>query len=225
MTRKEILAAAEKCVCGDREQDYGIPENSFRLIAEFWHTYLSAKCVAAGVHVQLEPEDVAAMMALLKIARVSVNPEHVDSWIDGAGYMACGGELATLGEKGLRINRGGPGMTREEIAIKSCEDRIKHLKSAPPHHYGKRQRERAIELEKVKIKALRPVSREQVEKVWRGEWEEERFAGELEGWQHRECGRHSTEKSMWCPKCGKAMTDEAVEMVMERLEILYANIE
>ena len=71
------------------------------------------------------------------------------------------------------------------------------------------------------IKALRPVSREQVEKVWRGEWEEERFAGELEGWQHRECGRHSTEKSMWCPKCGKAMTDKAVEMVMERLEALH----
>ena len=53
-------------------------------------------------------------------------------------------------------------MTREEAAIKSCEDRIKHLKSAPTHHYGKRQRERAIELEKVKIKALRPVSWEQV---------------------------------------------------------------
>ena len=53
-------------------------------------------------------------------------------------------------------------MTREEAAIKSCEDRIKHLKSAPTHHYGKRQRERAIELEKVKINALRPVSREQV---------------------------------------------------------------
>lgn len=99
MTRKEILAAAEKCVCGDREQDYGNPENSFRLIAEFWHTYLSAKCVAAGVHVQLDPEDVAAMMALLKIARASANPEHIDSWIDGAGYMACGGELATLGGK------------------------------------------------------------------------------------------------------------------------------
>lgn len=59
-------------------------------------------------------------------------------------------------------------MTREEAAIKSCEDRIKHLKSAPTHHYGKRQRERAIELEKVKIKALRPVSREKVEKVFPG---------------------------------------------------------
>ena len=34
MTRKEILAAAEKGVCGDREPDYGIPENNFRLIAE-----------------------------------------------------------------------------------------------------------------------------------------------------------------------------------------------
>lgn len=70
------------------------------------------------------------------------------------------------------------------------------------------------------LDAIHPITREQVEKVWRGEWEEERFAGELEGWQHRECGRHSTEKSMWCPKCGKAMTDKAVDMVMERLEAL-----
>lgn len=29
-------------------------------------------------------------------------------------------------------------MTREEAAIKSCEDRLKHLESAPTHHYGKR---------------------------------------------------------------------------------------
>lgn len=71
------------------------------------------------------------------------------------------------------------------------------------------------------ISALKGPTREQVEKVWRGEWEEERFAGELEGWQHRECGRHSTEKTKWCPKCGKAMTDKAVDMVMERLEALY----
>ena len=71
------------------------------------------------------------------------------------------------------------------------------------------------------ISALRPITREQVEKVWGGEWEEERFAGEHEGWQHRECGRHSTEKTKWCPKCGKAMTDEAAQMVMERLEALY----
>ena len=69
-------------------------------------------------------------------------------------------------------------------------------------------------------KTMDKISRERVEKVWRGEWEEERFAGELEGWQHTECGRHSTEKSNWCPKCGKAMTDEAVDLIMQRLEAL-----
>lgn len=53
-------------------------------------------------------------------------------------------------------------MTLQEAAIKSCEDRIKHLESTPIHHYGKRQRERAIELERVKIAALRPITREQV---------------------------------------------------------------
>ena len=64
------------------------------------------------------------------------------------------------------------------------------------------------------------ISREWVKKVCSGEWEEERFAGELEGWQHTECGRHSTEKSEWCPTCGKAMSEEAVELVMQRLEAL-----
>ena len=35
-------------------------------------------------------------MALLKIARASSNQNHIDSWIDCCGYMACGGELAML---------------------------------------------------------------------------------------------------------------------------------
>lgn len=97
-------------------------------------------------------------------------------------------------------------MTREEA--------IKHLK-AIKRYFVFPEIDKALDLA---ISALRPISREQVEKVWKGEWEEERFAGELEGWQHRECGRHSTEKSTWCPNCGKAMTDEAVDIVMERLE-------
>ena len=111
-------------------------------------------------------------------------------------------------------------MTREEAAIKSCEDRIKHLESAPPHHYGKRQRERAIELEKVKIKALRPVSREQVEKVWRGEWECVPRLGVYD-MACSKCGYSPGIRfysSEFCPKCGAPMTDEAVEMVMEKLK-------
>ena len=119
-------------------------------------------------------------------------------------------------------------MTREEAAIKSCEDRIKHLESAPPHHYGKRQRERAIELEKVKIKALRPVSREQVEKVFPGcpyckpdsEGYVQKFGaysilnGELK------TGHCKPQKISFCPHCSRPLTDEAVEMVMKRMEVL-----
>lgn len=71
---------------------------------------------------------------------------------------------------------------------------------------------------------LRSVSREQVEKVWKGEWETVMSPyGEIEGWFHTECGRKSPEKSDWCPECGKAMTGEAVQMVIERLEALTSS--
>lgn len=116
-------------------------------------------------------------------------------------------------------------MTREEAAIKSCEDRIKHLERAPTHHYGKRQRERAIELEKVKIKALRPVSREQVERM-RGEWMFPIFGDQQDANDPRcqcsKCGSIETPlaRHRFCPACGAPMTDEAVDMVMKRWEAL-----
>lgn len=94
MTRKEILAAAEACVCGQREEDYGSPEDNFRTIAELWQAYIKARCVGAGASVDMMPEDVACMMALLKIARIASGRGTNDCWIDLAGYAACGGELA-----------------------------------------------------------------------------------------------------------------------------------
>ena len=93
MTRKDVLAAAEKCVCGDREQDYGRVEDNFKTIARFWEIYLENKCLGAPADIEILPEDVAAMMALLKIARITSGNIHPDNWIDGCGYLACGGEL------------------------------------------------------------------------------------------------------------------------------------
>lgn len=84
MKRKEVLEAALRCVCGDREQDYGSPENNFKKIAEFWSTYLGYK---------IEATDVAAMLGLLKIARIASGNAKDDNWVDLAGYAACGGEL------------------------------------------------------------------------------------------------------------------------------------
>ena len=78
--------------------------------------------------------------------------------------------------------------------------------------------------QKEAVKVLRPVSREQVEKVWRGEWMFPIFAGQKDvndpRCQCSECGSIETPlaRHLFCPACGAAMTDEAVEMVMERLE-------
>lgn len=96
MTRKEILEAAEKCICGQREEDYGTPENSFGLIAELW-TPIIRSCMPPDSDICVLPEHVALMMALLKVARLIANPGHGDGWVDLAGYAACGGELGTGG--------------------------------------------------------------------------------------------------------------------------------
>lgn len=57
------------------------------------------------------------------------------------------------------------------------------------------------------LSALRPVSREQVEKVWNG----------CEYCMNDSC---SLLNYKFCPMCGRPLTDEAVEMVMERMEAL-----
>ena len=69
-------------------------------------------------------------------------------------------------------------------------------------------------------RALRPVSREQVEKVWRSHWNESTSMG---GFVYcSRCGYSALEANNYtfCPKCGSPFTDEAVQMVMERLEAL-----
>lgn len=85
MTRKECLDAAAKAVLTDRAREYGHPEDSFGLIAALWSRYTERDISSA---------DVAAMMILLKLARIEGNPRHADSWVDIAGYAACGAECA-----------------------------------------------------------------------------------------------------------------------------------
>lgn len=86
-TRKTILDAAEKCVCHDRQDTHGRPEDSFGAIASLWTAYL-------GTGQEIDPVDVANMMVLLKIGRARENPKHTDNWVDMAGYAACAGEIA-----------------------------------------------------------------------------------------------------------------------------------
>lgn len=91
MTRKEILAEAEKCVCSDRNLQYGEPEDNFSDVAKLWSAYLDT---------DLGSEDIAIMMCLFKIARLKGSCyESKDSWVDLIGYAACGGEIAARSEE------------------------------------------------------------------------------------------------------------------------------
>lgn len=97
VTRHSILATADSTVNGARAEVYGGPEDSFKLIASFWEPYIAAKCVGQDVSVCINPEDVAVLMSLMKVARLAASPNHEDSWVDLAGYAACGAELACRG--------------------------------------------------------------------------------------------------------------------------------
>lgn len=90
MTREDVLNDAKECVCKNREDDYGSPEDNFQTIANLWTAYLDYSISA---------KDVAVMMALLKIARIKTGTFKADSWIDLAGYAACGGEIASRVEQ------------------------------------------------------------------------------------------------------------------------------
>ena len=92
MTRKDILQIAEKMVNGDRQDDYGKPERNFERIAMLWTHYLGPDRLQVGI----SPVDVAAMLALLKIARIASGHGKRDNWEDLAGYAACGGEIQAM---------------------------------------------------------------------------------------------------------------------------------
>ena len=90
-TRKQVLDTAATCVLQDRAAAYGAVEDNFNKIAYLWKSYLVGK---HGNDINLRAEDVACMMILMKVARLEGNPTHMDSWVDIAGYAACGAEGA-----------------------------------------------------------------------------------------------------------------------------------
>ena len=84
-SRTDALKTAEGLINGDRNNQYGPPTQDFHRTAGLWTIYLDGKST-------IEAYDVAAMMALLKISRLTWKPENEDSWIDLVGYAACGYE-------------------------------------------------------------------------------------------------------------------------------------
>ena len=118
-------------------------------------------------------------------------------------------------------------MTREE-AIVNLEKLIALFHTASEQSkmvdYSK-----IIETLEFAATALRPVSRERVEKVWPGcpycKEDGEGYVKKFGAYsiQNGELatGHCKPKKIKFCPHCSRPLTDEAVEMVMERLEALH----
>ena len=130
-------------------------------------------------------------------------------------------------------------MTREEASVLL---KMMFAFWANTHERTNVEMEMALNLA---LTALRPVSWEQVEKVWRGEWvKRHKHRGGFRhvkgfddmGEQHEvtiderceyddlycsKCGKQSPDNFLnFCGYCGAPMTDEAVQMVMERMETI-----
>ena len=102
-------------------------------------------------------------------------------------------------------------MTREE----AIERIVDHMEV---HHIGEYPHVKLAEALGMALSALRPVSREQVEKVWRGEWVKCKHA------DYYVCNKCSTVSKAgedeFCKSCGAPMTDEAVEIRLKEMEML-----
>lgn len=86
MNRRECLDAADDCVMRDRQAAYDTPERNFERIATIWSVIFGHPIASSQV---------ALALAGVKVARLSGNLAHADSWVDLAGYAACGAEVAT----------------------------------------------------------------------------------------------------------------------------------
>lgn len=105
-------------------------------------------------------------------------------------------------------------MTREE-AIEELERLLRHWDLIDEGIYDLSEHDQdAVEFA---ISALRPVSREQVEKVWRG-CEKCNGAGEYSRYAENMA---KILLAKYCPHCGRPLTDEAVDMMLKRMEEIY----
>ena len=108
-------------------------------------------------------------------------------------------------------------MDRKE-AILRIKDHMEH------HGIGKYPHLKLKEALDMAVSALRPVSREQVEKM-RGEWTTDGVCSRCGFDAMYYKGVPVQVRTNYCPACGSPMTDKAVEMMMERLEAMKDSVD
>ena len=81
---------------GERQSVYGHPQENFDKTSHLWNGYLFAKFGANTP--LLRGVDVANLMLMVKMARLMRTPDHRDSWVDMAGYVATGSRVEGVDE-------------------------------------------------------------------------------------------------------------------------------
>lgn len=81
--KRSVLEDASEIIDGERQKSYGHALPNHERIAALWTAWLAHR---EGDPRVLEPEDVVAMMVLVKLARLQNDPTHRDSLTDLAGY-------------------------------------------------------------------------------------------------------------------------------------------
>ena len=110
MKSTDVLDRTKNLLSEVREKSHGNKIINHENIARLWTGYLVNKF---RLTLNILPEDVASMMALLKIARTQAGEHNIDDYVDSCGYSAIAGEIAenrkqisaTLGEKNAKTNK------------------------------------------------------------------------------------------------------------------------
>jgi hypothetical protein len=92
--RASALNEARDLITGDRNNQYGPPTQDFDRTAKLLNAMGYARVDAEGVVQDILPSDVALIIAQVKVSRLMHSRRKRDSWVDLAGYAACGFECA-----------------------------------------------------------------------------------------------------------------------------------
>lgn len=91
--RASALDEARELICGDRNNAYGPPHQDFQRSADALTAIMGEKLREGE---RFHAHEIAQIVILIKLSRLQWTPTKRDSWVDIAGYAACGFEAAAL---------------------------------------------------------------------------------------------------------------------------------